>query len=99
MGDSGPTHEVDTFSSHADDLHIGEILPVVYSIDSPATWSTSIHSVGLRPEVYDALLEEFPKGYGHTVDHEYNFPPTDKWSVREDYIGVRGHAASMRLRS
>ena len=28
------------------DLHIGEILPVVYSRDSPATWSTSIHSVG-----------------------------------------------------
>ena len=46
MGDSGPAHEVDTFSSRADDLHIGEILPVVHSRDSPATWSTSIHSVG-----------------------------------------------------
>ena len=34
------------FSSRADDLHIGEILSVVYSRDSPATWSTSIHSVG-----------------------------------------------------
>ena len=45
MGDSRPTHEIDTFSSRADDLHIGEILPVVYSRDSPATWSTSIHSV------------------------------------------------------
>ena len=45
MGDSGPAHEVGTFSSHADDLHIGEILPVVYSRDSPATWSISIHSV------------------------------------------------------
>ena len=28
MGDSGPTHEVDTFSSRTDDLHIGEIFPV-----------------------------------------------------------------------
>ena len=46
MGDSGQTHEVDTFSSRVDDLHIGEILPVVHSRDSPATWSTSIHSVG-----------------------------------------------------
>ena len=46
MGDSGPTHEVDTFSSRADDFHIGDILLVVYSRDSPATWSTSIHSVG-----------------------------------------------------
>ena len=45
-GDSGPTHEVGTFSSRADDLLIGEILPVVYSRDSPATWSTSFHSVG-----------------------------------------------------
>ena len=46
MGDSGPAHEVDTFSSLADDLHIGEILPVVYPRDSPATWCTNIHSVG-----------------------------------------------------
>ena len=95
MGDSGPAHEVDTFSNYADDLHIGEILPVVHSRDSPATWSTNIHSIGYGPEVYDALLEEFPKGYGHTTDHEYSFPPTDRWSVREDYIGVRGHATSM----
>ena len=34
------------FSSRADDLHIGQILSVVYSRDRPATWSTSIHSVG-----------------------------------------------------
>ena len=46
VDDSGPTQEVATFSSLADDLHIGEILPVVYSRDSSATWSTSIHSVG-----------------------------------------------------
>ena len=46
MGDSRPAHEVGTFFSRADDLHIGEILQVVYSRDSPATQSTSIHSVG-----------------------------------------------------
>ena len=46
MGDSGLAHEVSTFSSLADDLHIGEILPVVYLRNRPATWSTSIHSVG-----------------------------------------------------
>ena len=45
MSDSGPAHEVGTFSSRADDLHMGEILSVVHSRDSPATWSTSIHSV------------------------------------------------------
>ena len=46
MGDYGLAHEVSTFSSRVDDLLIGEILPVVHSRDSPATWSTSIHSVG-----------------------------------------------------
>ena len=96
MGDSGPAHEVDTFSSRADDLHIGEILPVLYSRNCPSTWSTNIHNVKQRPEVYSALLEEFPKVYGDTADHEYNLPPTDKWPVREDHIGVRGHGASMR---
>ena len=45
-GDSGSAHEVGSFFSRADDLHIGEILPVVHSRDSPTTWSTSIHSVG-----------------------------------------------------
>ena len=30
MGDSGPAHEVNTFSSRADDLHIGEILSIVH---------------------------------------------------------------------
>ena len=46
MGNSGPAHEVGTFSSRADDLLLGEILSIVHSRDSPATWSTSIHSVG-----------------------------------------------------
>ena len=54
--DSGSAHEVGTFSSRADDLHIGEILPVVYSRDCSTAWSASIHSVGQRLEVYSALL-------------------------------------------
>ena len=45
MGDSGLAHEFSTFSSLADDLHIGGILPVVHSRDSLATRSTGIHSV------------------------------------------------------
>ena len=77
MGDSGPTHEVGTFPSRADDLQTGGIFPVVYPRDRPTTWSASTHSVGQRPEVYNALLEEFPKGHGHTANHEYSFPPTD----------------------
>ena len=81
MSDSRPAHEFGTFSSHADDLLIGEILPIVHSRDSPTTWSTSIHSVGQGPEVYGALLEEFPKVYGHMTDDKYDFPPSDRWSV------------------
>ena len=44
LGDSGPVHEVGTFSSLSDDLHIGGILPIVYLRDCPATWSASVHS-------------------------------------------------------
>ena len=96
MGDSRPAHEVDTFSSRADDLHIRGFLSVLYPRDCPLTWSASVHSVGQRPEIYSALLEELPKGYRDTADHEYSFPPTDIWSVKEDHPGIRGHAASMR---
>ena len=99
MGDSRPTHKVSTFSSCANYLHTGGILPVVHQRDRPATWSASIHSVGQKPEVYDALLEEFPKGYGDTISHEYSLPPTDRRSVGEGHTGVRGHAVSMRLGS
>ena len=96
MGDSRPAHEVGTFSSLADDLHTGGVLPVVYPRDRPTTWNASIHSVRQRPEAYNALLEEFPKGYGATADHEYGLPPIDRWSVKEDHTSVRGHAPSMR---
>ena len=83
MGDSRPAHEISTLSSCADDLHIGGILPVVHQGDRPATWSSSIHSVGQRPEVYNALLEEFPEGYGDTVGHDTTFHPhTDGQSER-----------------
>ena len=46
MGDSGPAHEVSTFSSRADDLHIERILPVIHPRDRPTTWTASVHSVG-----------------------------------------------------
>ena len=46
MGDDRLAHKVGTFPSSANDLHIRGILPIVYSRDHPATWSTSIHSVG-----------------------------------------------------
>ena len=99
MGDSGPSHQVGTFPSSADDLHIGGILPVVYSRDCPGTWSTSVHSIEQGSQVYGTLLEEFPKGHGEIVDDEHCVSSADRWSVREDHTGFRGHAASMHPRS
>ena len=96
MDDSGPTHQVGTFSSSADDLHTGGILSVVYSRDCPATWCTSVYSIGQGSQIYDTLLEEFPKVYGNTVDDEHYVSSIDRWPIGEDHTGFRGHAASMR---
>ena len=38
------------------------------------------------------LTAHFPKGYGHTADHEYSFPPTASWSVIEDCTGDLRHS-------
>ena len=70
-------------------------MPVVYLRDCPATWSTSVHSFRQGSQVYGTLLEEFPKGYGNTVDDEHCISSIDRWSVEEDHIGFRGHPASM----
>ena len=58
----------------------------IYSRDCSATWSTSVHSIGHKSQVYDTLLEELPKGHGDTVDDEHRFSSTDRWSVGEDHI-------------
>ena len=71
-------------------------MSVVYSRDCPATWSTNVHSIGQRSQVYSTLLEEFLKGYRDTVDGEHCVSSVDRWLIREDHIGFRGHAASMR---
>ena len=83
-------------SSHVVDLHTRGILLIVYSRYRPPTWSVGIHSVGQRPEVYGALLEEFPKGFGDTTYHEYSLSHAYRWSVKEEYTGVRGYVANMR---
>ena len=75
MGDSGPAHEVDTFSSRADDLHIGEILLVVYSRDSPATWSTGIHSVDRDPRFTAHFWKSFQKAMGTRLTMSTTFHP------------------------
>ena len=98
MGDSGPAHQINSFSSDADDLHTRGILQVIHTRDCPVTWSVSIHSIKYGSEVHGTLLEEFPRGHGDIVDNEYYVSSIDRWSIKEDHTGFRGHVASMCLR-
>ena len=68
MGDSGPAHQIGTFSSNADDLHIGGILQVIHARYCPVTWSTSVHSIGQGSQVHGTLLEEFLEGHRDAID-------------------------------
>ena len=79
-----------------DDFPTGGILQVILVRDCPATWHTGIHDIRHGSQVYDTLLEKFPKGHGDTIDDEHCFSSTDIWSVGDDHIGFRGHATSMR---
>ena len=81
MGYSGPTHQVDTFSSLADDLHTRGILQVVYTGDSMVAWSASLHSILSGSSVYGSVLEEFPEGHGNTAVDEYHFSSSDGWLI------------------
>ena len=81
MGDNGLAHEVNTFSSRADDLHSGGILHTTRARDCSVTWSASIHSIEPGSQVYSTLLEEFPDGDGDVVDDEHRFSSTYIWSV------------------
>ena len=99
MGDSGSAHQVGTLPGSANDLHTGGILQVIHARNCPVTWSTSAHSIGQGSQVHDTLLEEFPEGHRDVVDYEHCISSTNRWSVREDHTGFRGHAASMHLGS
>ena len=72
---------------------------VVYSRNCSATWSDSLYHIGIRPQNYGTLLEEFPKRHGDTVDDEHYVSSLDRWSVGEDHTDFRGHAVSIRLGS
>ena len=95
MGDCGPAHEVNTFSSHADDLHYGGILQIIRARDCPVTWSASLHNIRPGSQVYDAFLEGLPEGHGDTVANEHHFSSIDRLSIRGDHTSFRRHAASM----
>ena len=80
MGDSGLAHEVGTFSGRADDLCLGEILHLMHSRDSPATWSTSIHR---DPRFTAHFWKSFQKAMGTRLTMSTSFhPQTDGLSER-----------------
>ena len=75
MGDSGPAHEVGTFSSRADDLRLGEILPVVHSGDSPTTWSTVSIVSDRDPRFTTHFWKSFQKAMGTRLTMSTTFHP------------------------
>ena len=79
-----------------DSLHFGGILQVVRTRDCLVTWSTSVHSIKSRSQVYSSFSEEFPASHGDTVDDEHIFSSPDERSVRVDHPDIRGHVTSMR---
>ena len=61
----------------------GGNLQVVCTGDCLVTWSANIYSIGLRSQVYDSFMEEFPMSHEDIVDDEHNFSsPTDGQSER-----------------
>ena len=74
-------------------------MQVVYTVDSLVTWSTSIHSIESRSQVYSSFFGEFPASHGDIVDDEHNFSSLDERSVGEDHPEIREHATIMCLRS
>ena len=51
------------------------------------------------PRFTTRFLGELLESHGDTIDDEHLFSSLEGWSVTEDHPDVRGHAASMRLRS
>ena len=58
-----------------------------------------LYCIGQGSQVYDTLLEDFPKGHGDTVDDKHCVSSVDRLSVREDHTDFKVHVASMRLGS
>ena len=82
VGDNGPAYKIGTLFGCADDLHSKGILQFVRKRDCPVTWSTNVHSIGSKSQVY-SFLEEFPASHGDTVGDEHSFSPqTDSQSEK-----------------
>ena len=99
MGDSGPAHQVGTLSGCADDLHTRGILQVIHTRDRSVTWIVSLYRIIPGSQVYNSLLEKFPRSHGNTVDDEHCFSSIDRRPVGDDHTGFGGHATGMHPRS
>ena len=71
-------------------------MPVISSRDCLVTRSASLYSIRQGSQVYDTLLGEFSKGHGDIVADEHCVSSADRWSIRENHTGFRGHDVSMR---
>ena len=74
LGYSGPAYEVSTFSSCADDLHTGGILPVVHQRDRPAGVSVSI-VLDRDPRFTAHFWKSFQKAMGTRLAMSTAFHP------------------------
>ena len=74
-------------------------MQVIHIRDRPVTWSVSLCRIRPGSQVYDSLLEEFPKRHGNSVDDEHYFSSTYRRPVENDHTGFGGHATGMRPRS
>ena len=76
MGDSGPTHKVDTFSSRADDLQIGEILPIIYIREIVRLHGVPVSIVSNRdPRFTTHFWKSFQKAMGTRLIMSTAFHP------------------------
>ena len=72
MGDSGPAHQVGTFSGCADDLHAGKILQVAHM-----RFRLHVVSISIVLDWDPKFLREFPESHGDVVDDEHCFTSID----------------------
>ena len=98
MGDRRSTNQVGTFPSYSDDLVRVQVSRLIRPADREAAWSSECHCVIPGWSFYLTLLEECSRVYGDPIAFQHSFPPSDRWTEREDDTDIRGPAQSLCAR-